>query len=438
MLPEPVLPPAPLRSATPAPELLEAAASIGARLCRDAVWHGGRCNWLGDAMEPVDGAWRVVHRSFGPDLYGGTAGTALFLARLWPVTGEPLERETALGALRQALSRRDQLDGPYRLGPYRLGLFSGLTGLALAAAEVGAALSDESATAAAAEIAAGLAAREPEPAAIDVIGGSAGAIPALLHLARRLGVPGLRAAAVRCGDHLLAAARRRPDGALSWDTLPGVGRRDLTGFGHGAAGIAWALGELWAETGDERYRAAALAGVAYEQSCFDARQRNWPDFRDHSASGAPAAAASAGEPICALAWCHGAPGIGLSRVRLGRLFGDAALIEQARVAIETTRAALAAPESGGFSLCHGHAGNAELLILAAEELDEPELLEAARRVGRAGCEIYHRTRSDWPCGVPGGGENPSLMLGVAGIGHFLLRLADPAAVPPVVLVIPER
>jgi len=24
------------------------------RLCRDALWSGSRCNWLGDSMEPVD------------------------------------------------------------------------------------------------------------------------------------------------------------------------------------------------------------------------------------------------------------------------------------------------------------------------------------------------------------------------------------------------
>jgi hypothetical protein len=43
----------------------------------------------------------------------------------------------------------------------------------------------------------------------------------------------------------------------------------------------------------------------------------------------------------------------------------------------------------------------------------------------------------WPCGVPGGGESPSLMLGLAGIGHFYLRLYDPASVPSVLLVKPE-
>ena len=34
---------------------LETAAFLGRRLCRDALWAGDRCNWLGDSMEFVGG-----------------------------------------------------------------------------------------------------------------------------------------------------------------------------------------------------------------------------------------------------------------------------------------------------------------------------------------------------------------------------------------------
>jgi lantibiotic modifying enzyme len=39
----------------------------------------------------------------------------------------------------------------------------------------------------------------------------------------------------------------------------------LTGFSHGAAGMAWALLPLAALTGDERFRTAALAALDYER-----------------------------------------------------------------------------------------------------------------------------------------------------------------------------
>src|SRR5258708_24002745 len=77
---------------------LEAAAAIGAGLARDALWDGKRCNWLGDVMELVLRSWQVVHRSYGPDLYGGTSGVSLFLARLFQITGERVFRVTAEGA----------------------------------------------------------------------------------------------------------------------------------------------------------------------------------------------------------------------------------------------------------------------------------------------------------------------------------------------------
>ena len=85
-------------------EFLEAANSIGADLCRDAIWDGQRCNWLGDSMEYVLGGWQIVHRSFGPDLYGGTSGVGLFLARLYQATHANIFRTTALGAVEHALS----------------------------------------------------------------------------------------------------------------------------------------------------------------------------------------------------------------------------------------------------------------------------------------------------------------------------------------------
>ena len=56
---------------------LRAAGAIGAQLCTDAFWHGGRCNWLGRTTEDVavpDAYTPPTTRALGPDLYSGTSG----------------------------------------------------------------------------------------------------------------------------------------------------------------------------------------------------------------------------------------------------------------------------------------------------------------------------------------------------------------------------
>ena len=407
-------------------EMLETAARIGARLCRDAVWDGRRCNWLGSSMEVVGGAWVVAHKSFGPDLYAGTSGIAWFLAHLWRATGEPIFRHVAEGALAQARSRRDQIPGATRHG-----LYSGLLGVAWAELGVGEIFGREDLVEDARQVVHGLGGEDPPAEGIDVIMGSGGAIAALIDVHHRLqgdsdGVLGL---ARRHGELLLETADRGDDG-WSWDTLSGGSQRNLTGFAHGAAGIAWALLELFGETGDARYRTAAEEGFRYERRWYDAEQENWPDFRDHESLGT----ASGDGPIYAVAWCHGAPGIGLSRLRAVEILGDEIYRGEAEAAVRTTTRALGQPV-GDFSLCHGAAGNAELLLYAGQVLD-PDHRAAAEAVGRFGVQQYEREGLAWPCGVPGGGEAPNLMLGLAGIGYFYLRLHDPEAHPSMLLLRP--
>ena len=66
-----------------------------------------------------------------------------------------------------------------------------------------------------------------------------------------------------------------------------------------------------------------------------------------------------------------------------------------------------------------------MLLLAAEVLDRPELRQAVEAMGEAALDRFGEARMPWPCGIPGAGETPNLLLGLAGIGHFFLRLYDP-------------
>ena len=92
---------------------------------------------------------------------------------------------------------------------------------------------------------------------------------------------------------------------------------------------------------------------------------------------------------------------------------------------------------GNYSLCHGLAGNAEVLldgdhVLGVECAGAGAL---AGEVARRGVERYGARGAAWPCGIAG--ETPSLMLGLAGIGRFYLRMHDPA-LPSLLLLRPEE
>ena len=73
-------------------------------------------------------------------------------------------------------------------------------------------------------------------------------------------------------DGAAGRQRRRDDAGWSWNTLEGHAGRDLTGFSHGVSGIAWALLELYAETGEAKFREGAERGFANERQWFNPEQ----------------------------------------------------------------------------------------------------------------------------------------------------------------------
>jgi lantibiotic modifying enzyme len=278
------------------------------------------------------------------------------------------------------------------------------------------------------------AAEEADATEFDLLSGRAGAIAALVILRDILNDAQPLELAVRLGDELSLSAVDA-DGGLSWPG-PGAPRgRNLTGFSHGAAGAGYALLELYGATGDERYRALVNQTFGYERRWFDAGARNWPDFRQirsrRTQSSRPATFATT--------WCHGAPGIALSRLRAVELTGDEDCRHEAQVALETTRQVVERSARAGkanWSLCHGLAGNAEVLFIGREVLGKrwDGLAALAREVAYGGIERYANRGHAWPCGARG--DTPNLMLGLAGIGYFYLRLANPA-IPSILLLTRE-
>jgi type 2 lantibiotic biosynthesis protein LanM len=400
---------------------LDAADRIGRRLCRDALWSDGRCSWLGWAMEPRSGQWVTAYRAMATNLYDGTSGIGLFLARLARLTGDPIIRSTAVAALGHALTAADAL-----LGAGEYGFYAGLSGIAWACREAGRLL-DHEALAARGERALRLAGDiAPNRQRVDIINGSAGLIPVLLHAAAQ-GDEEALAAALRHGDHLLGLAERSERG-WSWDTLNMPSEPNLLGFAHGVSGIACALAELARVTGRADFLTAAHEASRYERHYFRPAEGNWPDLRSFVQP------VPGGDPPCMLAWCHGAPGIGFARLHIWQLLPDEDdILSEAETAIQTTLRGVMGAGLGNFSLCHGDGGNADMLLLAADLFERPELRQHVETAALSALDRFEAPGLPWPCGVPNAGETPNLLLGLAGIGYFFLRLYDSTEIPTVLL-----
>lgn len=403
--------------AIPNPERLIAhARKAGDRLTELAHQRMGSVSWSGFSLVH-ERAWSV--RLLGTNLYDGLPGVILFLAYLGSITGEKAYQRMARGAL---LTLRRQLAETPKIAS--VGGYSGISGVIYLFCHLSVLWNERELL----EEAETLADRLPEAVdrdeRLDIVSGTAGCLVVLLALHTLLPDDRILRLAVRCGDHLLARAIPMRPG-VGWP-VKGLSETPLTGFSHGAAGIAWALTELAALTEEDRFFHTALEAIAWERSLFLPEAGNWPDLRYELQPGSDPKLRR-----CSLMWCHGAPGIGLARLNMLKHFDNSNVRMEIETALQTTLR-----EGFGFShcLCHGDLGNLELILKASLELSEPSWPMELNTLCASILEGIER--DGWRCGTPSNIESPGLMTGLAGIGYQLLRLAKPARVPSVLSLAP--
>jgi type 2 lantibiotic biosynthesis protein LanM len=382
---------------------------------------GGLC-WLSLGQAPNSDRYQL--QPLGPGLFDGYSGVALFLAALDSVTRTDGRRDIVFDCLRPLchalrstapaaaarFAREIGLGGATGLGSViycltRTSRFLDAPGLL------------ESASQAAAWISPELIAADRD---LDVVSGSAGAILGLVCLHRETGAASPLEQAIECGRHLLRRRIPACHAGRAWKTR---WPRPLTGFSHGAAGIAYALLRLYAVTGDRIWRDAAEEGICYERGTFSPAEGNWPDLRRaDDADRAPSFMAG---------WCHGAPGVALARLGGLPSLDGREVRQEIDVALRTSRGVGMA---GVDHLCCGNFGRVELLQVAAGRLSRRDLSEEAARqtealVARAGPCGSYRLLPELPYDV----FCPGFFHGTSGIGYQVLRTAFPELLPSVLL-----
>lgn len=396
--------------------LLDRARSIAAHIRQQAVGTpNGDVVWL---LDPIGPDSRPA--TLDPHLYSGSVGVAFFLAAVDHVQGTseyrelvlrstaPLQRKIASLAEDAERVRRSRIPigglvgiGSFIYGLVRIGQWTSEPDLVDAAHQATRLLTPE---------------RLRSDDQLDLVRGCAGTLLALLTLDKA--TPGLNDdghtpldLAWTCAEHLL---ERRVGPAGTPRAWPCEGASPRTGVAHGASGISHALLRMFARTGAEPLRAAALEGFAFERRMYDASKRNWWDARY-------------GRPLQLQSWCFGAPGVALMRLHALATVDDAELREDLAVALDITREHRNEPVD---HVCCGNMGRADILASAALVLGEPALLDDARALaGR----VLERAPTEAEFGLIPPGTAPllrlSLFRGVAGIGYTLLRLTYPDRLP---------
>jgi type 2 lantibiotic biosynthesis protein LanM len=396
---------------------LAAARIVGDRLVDTAHRDRERVGWLG--LHFIDESqWTV--QPLGFDLYGGYPGVALFLSQLARMTGEERYAEVAHRACSPMRRIADHV-GDQPEGVVPCSVFSSVVGLAYTLVHAAANLGEPELLSIVEPLVAAAASGVADDPVFDIVSGSAGCLAAAVAIHRATGLTVARDVARACAERLLENATPQ-DRGVAWEPTMDASR-PLTGFSHGAAGIGWALLRYANAAGETKYAEVGLDAFRYERARFHYGIGNWPDFRLNPGESAPPPDQT---PTSMQAWCHGAPGIGLARADSGST-DSPEVAADLEMAIHSMRHA---PSEANLSLCHGLLGNLELLTVAA-----PSTAERAARAAQALAVFEQRGPI---CGTPGGIPTPGLMVGLAGIGHGLLRLGFPERVPSVLLLQPPE
>lgn len=350
----------------------------------------------------------------GFDLYDGAPGIALFMAAMAKVTGGVSYRNLALDAV-QPLRMEVRHFGERTVQYMPIGGAGGIGSMVYGLSRIALLLDEEALLHEARMMAPWITpAKIEEDRSFDVISGAAGAILSLMALHDVAPDDGALETAVLCARHLLDMRTGDGNGHRAWVTYED---KRLTGFSHGAGGIAYALLRLYRATQLPELRAAAEEAIAYEDSLFMPDRDNWPDLREE-------------QPAAMTGWCHGAPGIGLAR------YGSLGTLDSPRLRqdIDSAMKATQTFAQGTDTLCCGAMGRGDVMLTLGRRLNRPELEDAARsQVARTVAEAHRSGRYFLHPQLSSRVYNPSLFQGMSGIGFTLLRQAYPDQLPAILL-----
>lgn len=243
----------------------------------------------------------------------------------------------------------------------------------------------------------------------DIMGGNAGCLVILTNLYKLTNAEEVLEKIIFMTDDLLAKRILDPKTQCHvW--FSENFKTALTGFSHGNSGIAYSVLKAFEVTKDERYKIAFYECLDYDDYYYNEFEKNWKDLRKK-------------DPAYQTMWCHGAPGIGLSRLYAFKILKDNRLLIDVKNAIDVV---MNYPLEGFDFYCCGNIGRLDFLIEAAKDLKDDKLerwtkAQLEKLIHSKNEKQFYQTYDLSKINI----ENPSLFRGLSGIGYTLLRAVDP-------------
>ncbi|PWJ47969.1 type 2 lanthipeptide synthetase LanM family protein [Faecalicatena contorta] len=246
-----------------------------------------------------------------------------------------------------------------------------------------------------------------EDSRYDLLTGNAGAAWVLICLNEVTNEKKYLKLAQRAVNRLKRTAKKQEKG-IGWIVQPEMPA--MSGMAHGNSGILISVITLWKLTTEDKYAQLAEQIWLYEESLYHSENHNWEDVRARDEKE---------KDIGTVAWCHGAAGILLSRIRCYEVVED--LVWKERFKKDILRAYRILKEywrRDSYSLCHGTYGNLWILEIAEQNMLRYGILERNSETGRLDEEwdIEGAVKL-----LPQERMNPGLLNGYGGILYYLLR-----------------
>ena len=351
-------------------------------------------------------------------LYNGKIGISLFLSALYYVTKNEEYKDLAIKSLISIknIINSNKLDYKKNISlQMTIGGLSGLGSLVYTFSKMSYFLNEKSLLLDAKNISNLITfERISDDNQFDIVNGCSGTILALLSLYSFTGELDLIEKAIFCGNHLINNRIKYKNFPKAWVNINK--KIPLTGFSHGASGISYSLIKLFEQTKNINFLDVAVEGINYEKKVFSVKNLNWPDFRNEN------------EINFIKSWCHGAPGIGLSRLMETEILKNHYDTDyDIKISIDLTNNH---DINTLDHLCCGNFGRIDFLLTASllepyknlksEIFDKVTLIE--KRQEKLG---FYQIRPT---------EDLGFFHGLSGIGYQLLRIVNPTKIPSVLLL----